>query len=110
MKNSAVMTVGISAPKNSPSGLILFLKYLAKIACPAGLGAFASTVSPPPVTAPETSAYFMASLKSGTSVPRYVIAALSLNAVKTVAPMNKGSSDKRDRVGAIHQDCSPPYS
>ena len=45
------------------------------MAWPAGVGAFAITVSPPPVTAPATTAYLAASLKPGTSVARWVMSA-----------------------------------
>ena len=37
---------------------------------PAGFGAFAITVKPPPVTAPATTAYFNAGEKFGTSVDK----------------------------------------
>ena len=43
------------------------LKYLLKIDCPAGFGALAITVIPPPAKAPATTAYFILSLKLGTS-------------------------------------------
>ena len=53
-------------------------KYFFKIDRPAGLGALAITVKPPPATAPATTAYLSASVKFGTKVLRNVMAALSL--------------------------------
>jgi hypothetical protein len=40
---------------------------------------------------------------------RYVISALSLNAVNNVQPTKSGSSVRIDRTGAIHHPCSPPW-
>ena len=53
---------------------------------PAGLGALAITVNPPPVTAPATNEILKGSLKPSTREPSYVKAALSVKAVKIVAP------------------------
>ncbi len=62
------------------------------MACPAGLGALAMTVRPPPVTAPATTACFNASVNPGASVARYVIAALSLKLVRIVSNQtNRGT-------------------
>ena len=80
-----MIIVGIRAAKAKNAGLTPLLKKRLRIDWPAGFGAFAITVSPPPVTAPATTAYLEASLKFGTKVARYVIAALSLNAVNIVA-------------------------
>jgi len=52
------MTVGMIAPNASFAGFTPPGKNLDKIDWPAGLGAFAITVNPPPVTAPATTAYF----------------------------------------------------
>ena len=75
-----MMTVGTRAPPTMPGGDTSSLKYFLRIATPAGLGALAIMVSPPPATAPATTAYFKDSVKPGTSVLRKVIAALSLKA------------------------------
>jgi len=45
-------------------------KNFAKRDCPAGLGALAMTVNPPPASAPATMAYLIESLRPGTSVAR----------------------------------------
>ena len=51
------------------------------------------TVKPPPITAPATRDCFAASLKCGTKVPRYVMAALSVNAVNAIqASFDSGAS------------------
>ena len=51
------ISVGGIAAINKPSGLIFFSeKCFLKIEIPAGFGAFAITVSPPPVKAPHTKA------------------------------------------------------
>src|SRR5215468_3758581 len=65
-KAAQTMRVGMSAPRNNrhaetPSG-----KNLARIDWPAGFGAFAITVKPPPATAPATTAYLRGSVKFGT--------------------------------------------
>jgi hypothetical protein len=46
------------------------LKKRARIAWPAGLGALAMTVKPPPANAPATTQYFIESFKVGTNVAR----------------------------------------
>ena len=109
-------------------GEIPFLKCLFKMLWPAGLGALAITVRPPPVTAPATTAYSspralaralpvletqlsatrISGLKAGTCEARNVIAALSLNAVNIVAPIKSGTSDSELSTGEIHQPCKPP--
>ena len=48
----AAITVGRSAPASSPIGKIAPSKKRPSSAWPAGFGAFAMTVSPPPTTAP----------------------------------------------------------
>src|SRR5687768_10078719 len=85
-KNRAAIKVGITAPAARPSGETESLKNFPRIETPAGLGALAMTVRPPPVTAPATTAYFISGVRLGTSEARYVMAALSLKAVRTVAP------------------------
>ena len=85
MKTKPKMMVGIRAPIASFAGFTPPGKNFDKIDCPAGFGALAITVNPPPVTAPATTAYFAVMENSGTKVLRKVIAALSLNAVRTVA-------------------------
>ena len=97
------MTVGMIAPNASFAGFTPPGKNLDKIDWPAGLGAFAITVNPPPVTAPATTAYFAEIAKSGTKVLKYVIAALSLNAVSTVAININGKSPREPKTGAIYQ-------
>ena len=82
--------------------------------CPAGLGALAITVNPPPVTAPATTAYLNRSaerlsiLKSGTCEAKKVIAALSLKAVNITDPMKSVVSLRADKTGDIHHPCKPP--
>ena len=68
-----------------------------------GVRAFAITGSPPPVTAPSTTANLRLSSRFGTSVARYVISALSLNAVSSVAPTKSGSSGQ-----TREHRCDPP--
>ena len=58
--------VGIRAAFSKRIGETPFSKYFFKIDWPAGLGALAITVRPPPVTAPAATAYFKAAVKSGT--------------------------------------------
>jgi hypothetical protein len=54
---SPTITVGTSAAKNRPSGEIpASPKRDARMLCPAGLGALAITVKPPPLTAPAITA------------------------------------------------------
>ena len=64
-------SVGGKAATNKPSGLIFFSeKCFLKIEIPAGFGAFAITVSPPPVTAPLTKASLNSSESPSTSDPK----------------------------------------
>src|SRR5574340_383031 len=81
------------------------------MAWPAGFGAFAMMVKPPPVTAPATSAYLNPSDSPSTSEPRYVSAALSVKAVRTAAPkktaslpmpINSGVPDSQPKHSARH--------
>ena len=58
------------APASKPRGEMPPGKKRARRACPAGLGALAITVSPPPTTAPSTTAILRASPRLGTSVAR----------------------------------------
>ncbi len=69
-KKSPTITVGASAPSARPSGETPSRKYPERIDCPAGFGALAITVRPPPVTAPATTAYFNPSVKCGASVAK----------------------------------------
>ncbi len=66
MKSAPVMIVGASAPKKSRQGETPSGKNFERIVWPAGLGALAITVSPPPTTAPAITAYFICSVKFGT--------------------------------------------
>jgi len=110
----AIIIVGTKAPNNNLIGAISFPKYFDSKFWPAGLGAFAITVNPPPVTAPATTAYLNFSaviesiLKLGTCEAKKVIAALSLNAVNTTEPMNSAVSLNADKTGDIHHPCNPP--
>lgn len=82
----AATAVGTSAPTKRPAALTApSWKLPLRIDRPAGLGAFAITVNPPPVIAPLTSAYLYPSSMPSTSEPRYVSAALSVMAVSAVA-------------------------
>jgi hypothetical protein len=67
----AMIIVGTIAASTSPLGeMPSFPKAGARIDCPAGFGALAITVNPPPVTAPATTAYFKAGVNPGTSEAR----------------------------------------
>jgi len=70
MKHIPMMMVGMRAPIANFPGLTPPSKYLPRIYWPAGLGALAMTVRPPPVTAPATTAYFEVSASPGTRVAR----------------------------------------
>ncbi len=63
-------------------------------------------VSPPPARAPAIKEYLSESEKSGTRVPKYVSAELSLNAVKAIAVMLILKASKFASIGLIHQACS----
>ena len=81
--------VGNAAAKNKYNGLTFsFGKNDFSSDIPAGFGALAITVKPPPVTAPETTAYLNSSEIPSTSDAKYVKAALSVIAVKAVAKSN----------------------
>jgi len=69
-KNTIETAVGSSAPSRRPAGAIAPPKYRESSACPAGFGALAMTVSPPPATAPWTTAILSESLRFGTRVAR----------------------------------------
>lgn len=73
-----------------------------KIEKPAGFGAFAKIVRPPPTKAPDTKAHFEDSVIDGTCDPRYVKAALSVTAVKAIAPAYKALSLKPCINGSSH--------
>ena len=71
LKAAIATSVGPSAARSRPSGcMVSSSKWPLSIDIPAGFGAFAITVSPPPVTAPATSAYLNSSLNPSTSEPR----------------------------------------
>ena len=89
------MAVGKAAQANSHRGLMP-LKYLPRMACPAGLGALAITVRPPPVTAPATTEYLTASGRLGTVDARKVTAALSLNAVSSVGSGHRKADEEEE--------------
>ena len=66
----AIIVGGIAAI-NKPRGLIFFSeKCFLKIDIPAGFGALAITVKPPPVTAPLTSASLNSSERPSTKDPK----------------------------------------
>jgi hypothetical protein len=71
-RNETIATrVGPSADRKSqPALTVLSRKPPRRIESPAGFGAFAITVRPPPVTAPATSVYLNSSLSPSTSEPR----------------------------------------
>ena len=77
---------------------------------PAGFGALAMTVKPPPVTAPATTACCKTAFdeKLGTNVAKKVIAALSLNAVNTTEDKNRGKAFNLDKITSNHQPCNVP--
>ena len=60
-----MMAVGARAPSARPNGETPEGKYRWSRDWPAGFGALAITVNPPPVTAPATTAYFSGSVKPG---------------------------------------------
>ena len=71
MKAAAATTVGGAAARNNPAGLMVpSSKLPLRIEKPAGFGALAITVSPPPVTAPASSEYLNSSDTPSTSEPR----------------------------------------
>lgn len=63
---NAKIKVGIKAALNKSIAEIPLGKYLFNIDCPAGFGALAIIVSPPPVIAPATIMYLLASEKFST--------------------------------------------
>src|SRR5512138_3716466 len=75
-----------AAAARPPAPMAPSWKLSFRMAKPAGLGALAITVRPPPVTAPATIEYLKASETPSTWEPRYVRAALSVMAVSSVAP------------------------
>jgi hypothetical protein len=77
-------------------------------ATPAGFGALAITVSPPPATAPATSMYFDSSEMPLMSEPRYVSAALSVMAVRPSAPKKSASGSRPATSGCSHQRLQAP--
>ncbi len=71
MNSPAMMIVGRRAPASKPPGAIPSLPNAgAKIDCPAGFGAFAITVKPPPLIAPAITAYFSDGENPGTEKNR----------------------------------------
>ena len=63
-----MIEVGAIAARSRRAGETPLSKYCFSREIPAGLGAFAMMVNPPPVTAPATTAYLSPSLNPGTSV------------------------------------------
>ena len=59
-KSKKKIPVGIRADTNNFKGEMPSLKCFPKMTYPAGFGAFAMTVSPPPVTTPLITAYLKA--------------------------------------------------
>ena len=59
-----------AAAARPPALIVPSSKLSLRIAKPAGFGALAMTVSPPPVTAPATSEYLNSSETPSTSEPR----------------------------------------
>jgi len=57
MKPGPTIIVGKIALRSNFAGDMAIEKYLDRMLCPAGLGAFAITVNPPPVTAPASTAF-----------------------------------------------------
>ena len=101
--------VGPRAATKRPSGLMPSSPKLDfRMPKPAGFGALAMTVRPPPATAPATSAYFEGSLRPSTREPRYVSAALSVIAVRPVALRNRGRLPMVPMVGCSHQCWKAP--
>src|SRR4029077_9223070 len=97
------ISVGTKAPRKRYSGEIPASPNRdARMDWPAGFGELAITVSPPPVTAPAITTYLSASENPGTRDARYVIAALSLKAVRIVAASINGHLLKVPRTGPIH--------
>ena len=95
--------VGGIAPMSKPRGAIACSgKCFFKIEIPAGFGAFAITVRPPPVTAPATSAILNSSDNPSTSDQRYVRAALSVIAGNVVAPKKTTYELMDINVGSNH--------
>jgi len=71
VKDNAAIRVGIVAEKKSLPGCTTpSFKYALRIEAPAGLGALAMSVRPPPVTAPDTRATLNSRLSPGTSEDR----------------------------------------
>ena len=67
LKAKAAIRVGIAAARsNFPGWTTPSFKYPLRMEAPAGLGALAIKVSPPPVTAPDTRATLNSGLSPGT--------------------------------------------
>lgn len=65
-----MQAVGNNAPAKRQSGDTPLGKWRARMDWPAGLGALAMTVRPPPATAPATTAYLNSGPKPGTKEAR----------------------------------------
>lgn len=108
IKMTVAIIVGNKAYLNKPNADTPLSKYFLRIETPTGFGEFAIIVSPPPDNAPVTNEYFRLSEKSGTKVPRYVSAALSLKAVNPIAVILIPNSGIFAKIGLIHQACNLP--
>ncbi len=62
--------MGASAPRNSPSGETPSGKYFDRMDWPAGFGALAMTVKPPPAHRPRHHGVFHSGVKVGTRLER----------------------------------------
>src|SRR5690606_5554280 len=94
----ATITGGNKEPAASLPGETPSPKNRLRRAWPAGFGALAMTVRPPPVTAPASTAYLSEGPRPSTWLARKVIAALSLKDVRMVEPMNKGHSVRLEMI------------
>src|ERR1035437_6289423 len=103
MKHTATMMVGRNAAAASLRGDTPSPKKRERIDWPAGFGALAMTVRPPPVTAPDSTAYLSAGVRPPAWAASRVMAALSLNDVRIVAPVKSAHSPRCEMMGPSHQ-------
>ena len=80
-----------------------------RIACPAGFGALAITVSPPPVTAPSTIAIFELFVEVRHERREVGDERVVVERRQERRAEKSGVSDRLASTGAIHQPCSPPW-
>src|SRR5699024_2561159 len=101
--------VGTAAENNRRNGEIAPSGHVPlRIENPAGLGALAMTVNPPPATEPATNIYRHSSLVPSTREPKYVSAALSVIAVRAIAPQKRMNGGKPPNRLCNHHFCRPP--